>query len=84
VWGLLHGLFLVSERPFLARIEKLSAVPGVGPVLQVARIGVVFFCVSMAWVFLNCQTSDRRLNMSRECSSNLQSRTLFIYIGPYR
>jgi alginate O-acetyltransferase complex protein AlgI len=51
VWGLLHGLFLVSERPFLARIEKLSAVPGIGPVLQVARIGVVFFCVSMAWVF---------------------------------
>jgi alginate O-acetyltransferase complex protein AlgI len=50
MWGLLHGLFLVAERPLLPRIEMLSTIPGVRPVMQAARVGVVFFCVSMAWV----------------------------------
>ncbi|MDI3563561.1 hypothetical protein OWC48_24555 [Bradyrhizobium sp. Arg816] len=47
VWGLLHGLFLVAERPILQRIETLSANQNL---LHAVRVGVVFFCVSMAWV----------------------------------
>jgi alginate O-acetyltransferase complex protein AlgI len=50
-WGLLHGLFLVAERPFLPQIEALSKTSNVAPLLRVTRITVVFFCVSMAWVF---------------------------------
>jgi alginate O-acetyltransferase complex protein AlgI len=50
VWGLLHGLFLVAERPFLSRLETLSKVPNIGSALRIARVVVVFFCVSMAWV----------------------------------
>jgi alginate O-acetyltransferase complex protein AlgI len=50
VWGLLHGLFLVVERPLLPRIETLSKTPHIGAVLHTICVIVVFFCVSMAWV----------------------------------
>jgi alginate O-acetyltransferase complex protein AlgI len=58
VWGLLHGLFLVAERPLLSRIEMLSRIESVAPALQVARVGVVFFCVSMAWVLFKLPNFD--------------------------
>jgi alginate O-acetyltransferase complex protein AlgI len=45
LWGLLHGLLLVIERPFLA-LFKAS-----GPVVQFVRISVVFLCVTMLWIF---------------------------------
>jgi D-alanyl-lipoteichoic acid acyltransferase DltB (MBOAT superfamily) len=45
LWGLLHGLLLVIERPLLA----LFGNPG--PAVQAVRAGVVFFCVTMLWIF---------------------------------
>lgn len=50
VWGLLHGLFLVVERPILSALDSLSKNPTVEPLLRATRVGIVFFCVSMAWV----------------------------------
>ena len=37
LWGMLHGLLLVVERPFLKVLGEA------GPVVRVARMGVVFF-----------------------------------------
>src|SRR3954463_9575043 len=45
LWGLLHGLLLVIERPFLALFKNP------GPTVQAVRAGVVFFCVTMLWIF---------------------------------
>lgn len=50
VWGLLHGLFLVAERPVLSVVDAASKNPTIEPLLRATRVGVVFFCVSMAWV----------------------------------
>jgi D-alanyl-lipoteichoic acid acyltransferase DltB (MBOAT superfamily) len=45
LWGMLHGLLLVIERPFLVLLQKS------GPLVQIVRIGVVFLCVTMLWIF---------------------------------
>ena len=45
LWGLLHGLLLVIERPLLALFKNP------GPAVQAVRAGVVFFCVTMLWIF---------------------------------
>lgn len=45
LWGLLHGLLLAIERPFLLLLHNP------GPVVQALRIGAVFFCVTMLWIF---------------------------------
>lgn len=50
VWGLLHGLFLVAERPLLPRIDALSTGKNSRFLVQPVRIGFVFFLVSMAWI----------------------------------
>ena len=51
-WGLLHGLFLVIERPFLPVIERLSQrAPALRAVMVPIQVMVVFFCVSFAWIF---------------------------------
>jgi alginate O-acetyltransferase complex protein AlgI len=55
LWGLLHGLLLVIERPFLA----LFKTPG--PAVQFARISVVFLCVTMLWVFFRLPNFDHAL-----------------------
>jgi alginate O-acetyltransferase complex protein AlgI len=51
-WGLLHGLFLVIERPFLPLIERLSRrAPALRTIMVPIQVMVVFFCVSFAWIF---------------------------------
>jgi len=51
-WGLLHGLLLVVERPFLPLIERLSQrAPALRAVMVPIQVMVVFLCVSFAWVF---------------------------------
>jgi alginate O-acetyltransferase complex protein AlgI len=55
LWGLLHGLLLVIERPFLA----LFKTPG--SVVQFVRISVVFLCVTMLWIFFRLPNFDHAL-----------------------
>ncbi|MDN5000290.1 MBOAT family O-acyltransferase [Bradyrhizobium sp. GCM10027634] len=52
LWGMLHGLLLVIERPFLKVLGEAS------PVVRVARMGVVFFCVTMLWIFFKLPNFD--------------------------
>ena len=54
-WGLLHGLLLVIERPFLALFQKPSRVA------QSVRMGFVFFCVTMLWIFFKLPNFDHAL-----------------------
>lgn len=49
-WGLLHGLFLVAERPLLPRIDALATDKRWRFLAQSLRVGLVFFLVSMAWI----------------------------------
>jgi alginate O-acetyltransferase complex protein AlgI len=49
-WGLLHGAFLVAERPLLPRIDALATGGRSRFLVQSLRVGVVFFAVSMAWI----------------------------------
>ncbi len=55
LWGMLHGLLLVIERPFLALFQKP------GPVVQIVRIGIVFFCVTLLWIFFKLPNFDHAL-----------------------
>lgn len=55
LWGMLHGLMLVVERPFLKVLGEA------GPVVRVARMGVVFFCVTMLWIFFKLPNVDHAL-----------------------
>jgi alginate O-acetyltransferase complex protein AlgI len=57
MWGLLHGLLLVSERPFLVHLESVDSV-----VLRGARIGFVFFCVTMLWIFFKLPNFDHAVS----------------------
>jgi alginate O-acetyltransferase complex protein AlgI len=49
-WGLLHGLFLVTERRFLSRLDGLSENKMWGRAVTTLRILTVFACVSFAWI----------------------------------
>lgn len=53
LWGLLHGVFLAVERPLL---PALAAVKSTW--FRVARIGVVFVCVSFLWIFFRLPEFD--------------------------
>ncbi|MBR0719587.1 MBOAT family protein [Bradyrhizobium liaoningense] len=55
LWGMLHGLLLVIERPFLALFQKA------GPVVQTVRMGVVFLCVTMLWIFFKLPNFNHAL-----------------------
>ena len=61
-WGLLHGLFLVIERPMLAGLEGLSKIRMLGEAVTALRILVVFGCVSLAWVFFKLPNIDHALS----------------------
>ncbi len=50
-WGLLHGLFLVIERPILSGLDGLSKNRMLGRTFTALRVLFVFACVSFAWVF---------------------------------
>jgi alginate O-acetyltransferase complex protein AlgI len=45
-WGLCHGALLVIERPFEGIFQTIKS-----PALRIARMGIVFFCVSFLWIF---------------------------------
>ncbi len=45
LWGLLHGLLLAIERPFLGLLDRA------GPALRFVRMTIVFLCVTMLWIF---------------------------------
>jgi alginate O-acetyltransferase complex protein AlgI len=46
VWGLGHGALLAAERPFLDRLQSINFVA-----FRIARMTVVFVCVSLLWIF---------------------------------
>src|SRR6185436_17128274 len=53
MWGLLHGLLLVLERPLLARLASIDFA-----VFRAARMTFVFFCVTMLWIFFKLPNFD--------------------------
>ena len=53
MWGLLHGLLLVLERPLLARLQSADSA-----VFRAARISFVFLCVTMLWIFFKLPNFD--------------------------
>jgi alginate O-acetyltransferase complex protein AlgI len=46
LWGLGHGALLAAERPFLGRLQSINFVA-----FRIARMTVVFVCVSLLWIF---------------------------------
>src|SRR5882757_4281667 len=57
MWGLLHGLLLVLERPLLARLASIDFA-----VFRAARITVVFVCVTMLWIFFKLPNFDHAIS----------------------
>jgi D-alanyl-lipoteichoic acid acyltransferase DltB (MBOAT superfamily) len=55
LWGMLHGLLLVIERPFLKHLEDA------GPLVRIVRMGVVFLCVTMLWIFFKLPNFDHAM-----------------------
>ena len=55
LWGMLHGLLLVIERPFLVLLRTRSRA------VQTIRIGIVFLCVTMLWIFFKLPNFDHAL-----------------------
>jgi alginate O-acetyltransferase complex protein AlgI len=53
MWGLLHGLLLVLERPLLARLASIDFA-----MFRAARMIVVFVCVTMLWIFFKLPNFD--------------------------
>jgi alginate O-acetyltransferase complex protein AlgI len=52
VWGVVHGLFLVIERPFLEREQAVYArSTALSLTLRGLRVALTFTCVSFAWAF---------------------------------
>jgi alginate O-acetyltransferase complex protein AlgI len=56
-WGLLHGLFLVAERPFLRRFESIDSA-----VFRAVRISFVFVCVTLLWIFFKLPNFDHAIS----------------------
>lgn len=56
LWGLLHGAFLVAERPLLPWL-KTARLPG----LHNLQMGLVFLCVSLLWIFFKLPDFDHAL-----------------------
>ena len=46
IWGLMHGVLLALERPFVERLDRLKS-----PALNAFRTCAVFFIVSLLWLF---------------------------------
>ncbi len=53
MWGLLHGVLLVIERPLLAPLELIDST-----LFRAARMCFIFFCVSMLWIFFKLPNFD--------------------------
>jgi alginate O-acetyltransferase complex protein AlgI len=61
-WGLLHGFFLVAERPFLSKLDLLSGNTLWNHAATALRITIVFACVSLAWVFFKLPDFEHALS----------------------
>jgi alginate O-acetyltransferase complex protein AlgI len=57
LWGLLHGVLLVIERPFMTRLASIDLA-----VFRVARMGFVFVCVTMLWIFFKLPNFDHAVS----------------------
>jgi alginate O-acetyltransferase complex protein AlgI len=57
-WGTMHGVLLVLERVLLG---KIRGDPRWEVVARPVRIGLVFFCVSMLWIFFKLPNFDHAL-----------------------
>ena len=57
LWGLLHGVLLVIERPFLARLATIDSAA-----FRAARLGFVFVCVTMLWIFFKLPNFDHAVS----------------------
>ncbi|WP_027521661.1 MBOAT family protein [Bradyrhizobium sp. Ec3.3] len=55
LWGTLHGLLLVIERPFL------KVLGSAGSLVRLLRMGIVFLCVTMLWIFFKLPNFDHAL-----------------------
>ncbi|MGY8680182.1 MBOAT family O-acyltransferase [Bradyrhizobium sp. UFLA05-153] len=55
LWGMLHGLLLVIERPFL------KVLGSAGSLVRLLRMGIVFLCVTMLWIFFKLPNFDHAL-----------------------
>ena len=56
IWGVMHGLLLAVERPFLKKFEGIKFAG-----FRALRIAAVFFCVTMLWIFFKLPNFDHAL-----------------------
>jgi alginate O-acetyltransferase complex protein AlgI len=57
MWGLMHGLLLVIERPLLTPLRSID-----WAVFRAIRKSFVFFCVSMLWIFFKLPNFDHAVS----------------------
>jgi alginate O-acetyltransferase complex protein AlgI len=57
LWGLLHGVLLVIERPFLARLASIESAA-----FRAARMAFVFVCVTALWIFFKLPNFDHAVS----------------------
>jgi alginate O-acetyltransferase complex protein AlgI len=57
-WGTMHGALLTGERMLTGKIEDKSRL---ALIVRPLRIGFVFFCVSMLWIFFKLPNFDHAL-----------------------
>jgi alginate O-acetyltransferase complex protein AlgI len=57
LWGLFHGVLLVAERPFLARLATIDSA-----IFRAARMTFVFVCVTMLWIFFKLPNFDHAVS----------------------
>jgi alginate O-acetyltransferase complex protein AlgI len=57
LWGLLHGVLLVIERPFLARLASIDSAA-----FRAVRMGIVFVCVTSLWIFFKLPNFDHAVS----------------------
>jgi alginate O-acetyltransferase complex protein AlgI len=55
--GLMHGLLLVVERPFIGGLRSIDVAA-----FRAVRIGFVFVCVTMLWIFFKLPNFDHALS----------------------
>jgi alginate O-acetyltransferase complex protein AlgI len=57
MWGLLHGLLLVIERPLISRLQSIDST-----VFRGIRISFVFVCVTLLWIFFKLPNFDHAIS----------------------
>jgi alginate O-acetyltransferase complex protein AlgI len=56
MWGMMHGLLLVAERPLLGRLQSIDSA-----LLRTAQMLFVFLCVTMLWIFFKLPQFDHAI-----------------------